>query len=210
MTKMERLIEKISKLKKGKTGKIVKTRMKEFSALGKKSSKEWFKELCFCVLTANCAANVCINIQKVIGEGFITLTERQLARKLRENGYRFPNLRANYIVSNRSYVHFLKKELKEFSDPEARKWLVDNIKGLGYKEASHFLRNVGYKNVAIIDFHIIDILAKNKLIQRPKTLTRTNYLMIEEVLRLLAEESGLNLAELDLYLWFLETGKVLK
>ncbi|GAJ17855.1 unnamed protein product, partial [marine sediment metagenome] len=29
-----------------------------------------------------------------------------------------------------------------------REWVVKNFKGLGYKEASHFLRNIGYKNFA--------------------------------------------------------------
>ena len=90
--------------------------------------------------------------------------------------------------------------------------MVENVKGLGFKEASHFLRNIGYKNLAIIDFHIVDILAGNKMIDKPKnrSLTRKRYLEIESVLRKLGEKTKLSQAELDLYLWYMETGKILK
>ena len=93
---------------------------------------------------------------------------------------------------------------------ELREWLVENIKGLGWKEASHFLRNIGYKNVAIIDFHIIDILERNNLVKRTKVLNKKSYFEIEKVLRRVGDKVKLNLAELDLYLWYMETGKVLK
>ena len=58
---------------------------------------------------------------------------------------------------------------------ERRAWLVDNIKGLGYKEASHFLRNIGFDDYAIIDSHILDLLERYNLIKQPKTLTRKKY-----------------------------------
>ena len=78
------------------------------------------------------------------------------------------------------------------------------------KEASHFLRNVGFEDYAIIDFHIIDILEKYGLIEKPKTMTKNKYLEIEDILKKLAKKVNLSLAELDLYLWYKETGKVLK
>jgi len=93
---------------------------------------------------------------------------------------------------------------------ERRAWLVDNIKGLGYKEASHFLRNIGFDDYAIIDFHILDLLERYRLIKKPKTLTTKQYRKIEHVLQKLATKTNLTLAELDLYLWYLETGKILK
>jgi len=36
------------------------------------------------------------------------------------------------------------------------------------------------------------------------------YLEIENLLREIAKETNLHLGELDLYLWYMETGKVLK
>jgi len=84
------------------------------------------------------------------------------------------------------------------------------VKGIGYKESSHFLRNVGFDDYAIIDFHIIDLLVKYQLIKRPKTITKNKYLEIEKILKKIAEKTNLTLAELDLYLWYMETGKILK
>ncbi|MFX1391198.1 MAG: N-glycosylase, partial [Promethearchaeota archaeon] len=63
---------------------------------------------------------------------------------------------------------------------------------------------------AIIDFHIIDILVSYNLIEKPKTLSKSKYLEIEGVLKDIGRRLKLNLAELDLYLWYLETGKILK
>ena len=91
-----------------------------------------------------------------------------------------------------------------------REWLVRNVKGVGYKEASHFLRNIGFKNLSIIDFHIIDLLARYGLIKKPRSLTRRRYLEIEGLLRRISEKLGISLAELDLYLWYMETGRILK
>jgi N-glycosylase/DNA lyase len=87
---------------------------------------------------------------------------------------------------------------------------VQNIKGLGYKEASHFLRNIGFDDYAIIDSHILDILKRYNLIKQPKTLTKKKYIEIENILQKIAKQTHLTLAELDLYLWYLETGKILK
>ena len=56
----------------------------------------------------------------------------------------------------------------------------------------------------------MDILVKNQLIEKPKTMTKSKYLEIEEILKNIAKKVKLTLAELDLYLWFIETGKVLK
>ncbi len=208
--KMNTLIKKISELKNNKGFSLkVKTRIKEFEALGKKENKFLFQELSFCLMTANFNAEKSIRIQNTINSGFLTLTEKQLEKKLSELGHRFPKTRAHYIVNARQYIPFLENVI-DSEDYDARDWLVKNIKGLGLKEASHFLRNCGKKNLAIIDFHIIDLLVKNKIISKPKTLTKSIYLNIEDKLKSIGKLVSLNLAELDLYLWFLETNKLLK
>jgi N-glycosylase/DNA lyase len=89
--------------------------------------------------------------------------------------------------------------------------LVDNIKGIGYKEASHFLRNVGFFDYAILDKHVIRTLYTNKLVPHlHKSLNRNNYLEYESVLGKLCKKLKLSQGELDLYLWYLSTKKVLK
>ena len=210
---MDSLISEIEKLKQSEIKEVIEKRMQEFSELGKKDNSEIFNELCFCLLTANFSALGGIKIQSNIGDGFSNLEEQDLANKLAELGHRFPNMRAKFIVESRKHKNNLKDILSRFEyDSDARNWFAENVKGLGMKEASHFMRNIGYKNVAIIDFHILDLLGKFGLIEKPKSksLTRKRYLEIENVLKQIAKESNTNLGELDLYLWYKETGKVLK
>lgn len=206
-----KLLETIEELKKSEVKNLVNKRIREFKENKKKSNIEIFKELCFCILTANFNAERSIKIQEEIGNGFLTLSKSILAEKLRKLGHRYPETRAKYIVEARRHVDTLKDIINSFNDEqELREWLVKNIKGIGYKEASHFLRNIGYTNLAILDFHIINVLAKHGLIKKPKTLTKRKYLEIEGILKVISKRLKLNLAELDLYLWYLETGKILK
>ena len=185
--------------------------MKEFSVIKENSIDEIFVEMCFCIMTANCAAEKCIEVHELIGSDFLKLSEESLVKAFREYGYRFPNIRANYIIESRKLINELKNQLDNLKDEiQLRDWIVKNIKGLGYKEASHFLRNIGFRNYAIVDFHVVDLLEKYDLIQKPKTLTKSKYLEIENVLRQLGNELDLSMAQLDLYLWYMETGKVLK
>lgn len=210
----EEIIKIIENLKSSEIKQIIDSRMKEFESLGNKNSNEIFKELCFCFMTANFSAHGGIKIQKKIGEGFSTLSEEELAKKLAELGHRFPNARAKYVILARPHKDTIKGTLQSFSEDNfARSWIVENIKGIGMKEASHFLRNIGYKNLAIIDFHIVDLLAKHGLIEKPKnrgSLTIKKYIEIENVLKEIAQKTNLSLGELDLYLWYEETGKILK
>lgn len=211
MDTMNGLLESVEYLKNSEVKKLVDARLKEFRELGNGSSNEIFKELCFCILTANFNAEKSMKIQMKIGDGFLILPESLLASKLKELGHRYPNTRARYIVNARKHKNSLRTTIKMFNDEnKLREWLDKNVKGIGYKEASHFLRNIGYTDFAIIDFHIIDVLTKYNIIEKPKTVTKRTYLETEELLRKIAGKSNFNLAELDLYLWYMETGKILK
>ena len=207
---MEKLLESIDILKESNVGTLVDTRIKEFKEIDRGSGDDLFNELCFCVLTANFNAEKCIKIQREIGEEFLTLSEEELAKKLAELGHRYPNTRAKYISESAKYKDSLKNIIQSSDGKELREWLVKNIKGFGYKEASHFLRNIGFDDYAIIDFHIVDILVRYNLIKRPKSLSKKRYLEIENILKDIARKLDFSLAELDLYLWYIETGKILK
>jgi len=133
--------------------------------------------------------------------------------------HRFPVARPRYIVITRDYFHAdcgmaLRKRLRSFKDPfERRDWLAQEkqVKGLGYKEASHFLRNIGVKGHAILDKHVMRCLAEVGVIDsaRPPS-TRTKYLEVEQQLILFARDIGVDFDELDLVLWSMKTGEVLK
>lgn len=208
MKQLAIVVQKLERNRKARA--LVNTRLCEFKAMQSKPSKELFKELCFCIMTANFDAAKSIKVQENVCNGFIELPGKKLEAKLRELGYRYPN-RAEYICNSRKHLKQLKQKISSSNNESSlREWLVNNVKGLGLKEASHFLRNIGFNNLAIIDFHIVDLLARYKLIKKPKTMTREKYLAVEKVLEKLAKKLKMSLAELDLYLWFLETGKVLK
>ena len=200
---MKQLIEQINELKKKDISIIINQRIKEFSSIPR-DFNSLFRELVFCLLTAGASAELGIKTINHLGDTIYRGTQEDIQKKLKEI-YRFHTIRAGYIFQARE--NFKKINL---NSQTIRDDLINNIKGLGMKEASHFLRNIGFKDYAIIDFHIIDILIKYGLIEKPKTLTRNKYLEIEGVLKKLADKVNLNLAELDIYLWYLETGKVLK
>lgn len=191
---------------------MIKQRIEEFERLRSRGTDaDWFSEMCFCILTANSTARLGIELQKTLGDGCITLSQSNVEAILRTGGHRFARPRADYICRARAHQK-LKAIIESFpDDASAREWLVENISGLGYKEASHFLRNTGHFGVAILDRHILKIMKEYSLIPAiPKTLTRKRYLEIEKVLSRLAETVDMPLGVLDFYLWFMRTGEILK
>jgi N-glycosylase/DNA lyase len=204
------LVNQINQLKKSKVKNVIDSRIRQFKNNGNNSNEHIFKELCFCLLTANFDAEKCLKIQQEIGDSFLKENREHIEKRLRDYGHRFPNKRAEYITKSIHCLNRLNKVIHFQDKNSVREWFVNNIKGFGYKEASHFLRNIGFEDYAIIDYHIIDILVKNNIIARPKSITKKNYLEIEKKLSKIASITNLNLAELDLYLWYLETGKILK
>ncbi|MBN2152309.1 MAG: N-glycosylase/DNA lyase [Candidatus Lokiarchaeota archaeon] len=209
----QELLAKIDTLKQSESKDVIDQRMAEFRSFRTRSSHDNFKELCFCILTGNCGAEASLRIHAAIGDRFLTCScPEEFTALLKDNGGRFYNNKGRFLGSACQYRDDLKDILDSFGDDEQslREWLVKNVFGFGYKESSHFMRNVGYENVAIIDFHIVDLLSAHGLVQKQKGLGKRKYLEIEGVLRGIAGKAGLSLGALDLVLWFIETGKILK
>lgn len=211
---MEKLDEFILKLKaiEEKAKPFVEERISQFKNLGLYGSEEdLFSELSFCVLTANWSANGGIKAQNKIGvSGFIKYSQEELVEVLSNLGHRFPYKRAEFIVENRHLIGNLRKII---SLPliEARKELVKEVKGIGWKEASHFLRNIGRLEVAILDRHILRVLKDLHLIgEIPNSWTEKRYLYIEERFKELSSTFNKLPGETDLYIWYLIKGKVEK
>ena len=74
-----------------------------------------------------------------------------------------------------------------------RDWFVRNVKGLGYKTASHFLRNLGADDLAIIDTHILKYM---KITDK-----KWDYIEVEKRFRKRAKRYGISVAELDAIVW---------
>ncbi len=203
------LEKEIKKLMQEETGRIAKQKIKEFQEFKNKTEENWFTELCFCLLTANTSAEMGLRVQKKITEKqFLCLPEKKLALELKKAGSRFHSRRAHFICEARKFFG-IKELLESMPEENKRDFLAKNIKGIGLKEASHFLRNTGNLNYAIIDKHVFNVAKENNLIKAQKINPKV-YLETEKKLEELAKKLGLSLGELDLYLWFKKTGKILK
>lgn len=209
-------IEKIYKEKQ----KDIEKRLREFKEIWEKGSNEDIHaELSFCILTPQSKA---VNAWKAI----TILRENGLlfngsAEDIVEylNIVRFKNNKAKYLVALREQMQNEKGEIitKDFFNSitdvkEKREWIVKNIKGMAYKEAGHFLRNVGFgKEIAILDRHILKNLVKLEVIEDvPKSLTPKLYLEIEEKMKTYCKFINIPMDSLDLLLWYKEAGEIFK
>src|SRR3989338_4968917 len=206
---MQELVQQIQHLQQTEIKQKIGHRLAEFQQFqtAEKSAQDWFSEFCFCLLTANAKSKTACAVQREIGAaGFATLSREDLVSVIKRNKHRFHNTKAKYIVAAREHQDIKEKILQFSEQKEMREWLVANIKGYGYKEASHFLRNVGFRNLAILDRHVITLMAENKLIEKPKNLNKRNYIKIEGEFKKICDRTGMSCAELDMYMWHLKTG----
>jgi len=202
--------ERISQFKSLKEKGITKFSFKPFLKI-EPYDADIFSEGCFCILTANSSATMGIKIQKEVGiEGFHNYDIDKLYEIIRKNGHRFAMQRAERIVKLRDKKTLLENLAKEKNGKFAREILVKEVHGYGYKEASHFLRNIGFDDVAIIDRHISRFLFEKGLVKPRKTITKKVYLECEEALEKISQDFGLTQAKLDLYIFYIKTKKVLK
>jgi len=194
--------------------KVVKQRIREFRATRSEDSYRWFEELVFCILTAYSSAEVGLRCVKALKEkNHIFRGSRDMVRKtLEEAGHRFALRRAEYIVLARNGSRELKENVLRMGNAmAAREWLVKEFKGIGWKEGSHFLRNVGFLDVAILDRHVLRVMSEHGLIEEEaKSLSKKKYLKHENILRKVSSELRMPLGELDLYLWYMKTKCVFK
>lgn len=201
-----------------KKPEIVK-RLAEFRAVYRKGNSAIFEELCFCILTAGSSAKMGLRTIEALRDILMTGTLRELQDRARKNRVRFWRVRPSYIVQTRTYLQDacgmdLKRLLESFESPEARRdFFAKNkaIKGLGYKETSHFLRNIGFPGYAILDKHILNSLREMGVINnRMRSTNRNGYLAIEKKLKEFAAKINIDMDHLDLLLWSRKTGEILK
>ncbi len=210
---MQTLIEQINKIKKTEVKQRIDQRLSEFTTFQtSKNNQAWFSELCFCLLTANAKSKTACAVQQELGyTGFATASVELISATIKKNKHRFHNTKAKYIYAARSQTN-IREQMQSFATQfDAREWLVQNIKGYGYKEASHFLRNVGFFDVAILDRHVLNHLHEHNIIKKiPTSLNKNNYLEIEEKMIPLCTALQMPQGELDMYLWYMKAGDVLK
>ena len=201
--------------------KQIRKRLGEFQEVWRNGSDaRLWEELAYCIFTAGASARMGLDSVDAVRSLLLDGGSKAMAKALKKAGaHRFPNARPEYIVATREYFHVdcgmkLRDRLRGFSNPlERRDWLAQEkqVKGLGYKEASHFLRNIGVKGHAILDKHVMRCLAEIGVIDSAKPpSTRRKYLEVEQQLISFARDVRVDFDELDLVLWSMKTGEVLK
>jgi N-glycosylase/DNA lyase len=201
--------------------KEIRARLREFHRVWQTANDaRLWEEMVYCIFTAGASAKMGLRsveaIRPLLAKGHPAAMTRALVSA---GAHRFPNARPVYVVTTRDYLQGsfsmkLRKRLESFSDPvERRDWLATEprIKGLGYKESSHYLRNIGFKGYSILDKHIVRCLAELGVIDSAKPpANRSRYLDTETKMRQFSGEVGIDFDELDLVLWSMKTGEILK
>ncbi|MBI5061381.1 MAG: DNA lyase [Candidatus Aenigmarchaeota archaeon] len=179
------------------------------NAKKKSSNKEdVFFELCFCLLTPQSKAPLCrTSLKNLSDSGKLSGSSAQFMAKDMKS-VRFCNNKAKYLVHARERRDEIFDKITELknSPKELREYLAKNVKGYGYKEASHFLRNIGLgEELAILDRHILRYMM-NFGFEELKFLSRKNYLDYEAKFVEFAKGLGLKPAELDIAIWLSASG----
>jgi len=197
---------------------LIKQRMQEFKRAYRKGNESIFTELCFCIFTAGASARMGLICIEAIKDIILTGTAAELEERI-ERKHRYPKARAEYIIHTRNFLqkHYnmqIVSLIESFDDKiKLRDFFAANkgIKGIGYKEASHFLRNIGFKGYAILDKHILRSLHEFGVISSPEPpKSRKMYLEIEAKMKQFAREVNIDFDDLDLLLWSNRTGEILK
>jgi N-glycosylase/DNA lyase len=193
----------------------IDNKLLEFKGIRDRSDSEIFEELIYCILTVQSSARSAGRaIERLKVKGLLFRgSAREVERALK--GVRFAKTKAKRIINARrlfSSVRGMVIKTKLPADPHAaRSYLAEEVDGMGYKEASHFLRNIGYQGLAILDRHVLRGLYDLEAIDEvPRSLTKKRYLAIERLYFDLARKAGICPEALDLVLWSARTGEILK
>ena len=197
----------------------INNRITEFESIIRSGSDEdIMSELVFCIFTPQSKARKCwesvvdLKSNNILYEGNANSILPFI------NNVRFKNRKSQYAAdainkfkNNNRFT--IKETLNSFSDTrELRNWFAENIRGYGYKEASHFLRNIGLgEKLAILDRHILKNLVRINIIDEiPKNITKSKYIDIENKIEDLCKKIKIRMDFFDLVLWYSEAGEIFK
>jgi N-glycosylase/DNA lyase len=189
----------------------IQARLEEFARV---PPSQYFYELCFCLCTPQSKAE---HAYAVVAQ----LQERDFERvgfdptpllAHKAHYIRFHNTKARRLLAVRQQWQQIASVLTSRTSSQAqRDWLAEHINGFGLKEASHFLRNIGHRNLPILDRHTLKHLLRcGVFTELPNVGTRARYLDAADGFTRFAAHICIPLDELDLLFWAMEAGLVLK
>ncbi len=197
----------------------IEDKIKRFKSIWKNGSdEELFIELSFCILTPQSKATeawkaICKLVEST---DLFNGSSANISKEL--NKVRFKNNKAKYLLAAREKFSgsegFITRELLNNAGDiiKKRRWLAEKVIGIGYKYASHFLRNIGFvEDLAILDRHILKNMKYYGLIPEiPKSITPRNYIDLENKMKNFSSQIGIPLEYLDFIFWYNETGTIFK
>jgi len=189
----------------------IRKRLREFRSV---PPAEYFYEIAYCLLTPQSSARNAGKAVEALRDGcfFERSFDPEPLLRRKESYIRFHRTKAKRLLRAREEYPVIARRLSTGSEGgELRKWLVENVSGLGWKESSHFLRNIGHSGLAILDRHVLkNLRGLGVLGKLPGALTAKRYLAIEQKFREFSSSVGIPMDELDLLFWSMETGEILK
>ena len=204
----------------------MRRRLEYFERVFKRDNdKRLFAELAFCICTpqtkarSGAAAIIDLYNNNLLFNGSAEKVANILIKHVR-----FHNMKADNIVLARKLYfpkgQFILKDrineaVKNDTMVELRNQLAKEVKGYGLKEASHFLRNIGFgQKIAILDRHIMRVMDKLSILPEgmtPKTsLTKNNYLQCESNLVEYSKSEKIPMEYLDFVFWYDATNDIFK
>jgi len=141
--------------------------------------------------------------------GITGVLQEKLDVNGRERKYRFPAAKGRQLAACRLAVDRTASSLTALlgalvNPVDARLWLVDHAPGIGPKQASMFLRNIGVTyDLAVLDRHVVEYMALVGIDDGfvTKITTLAGYGKSEERLRAYANTQGFSVGLLDWAIW---------
>jgi N-glycosylase/DNA lyase len=190
---------------------LIIARLQDFANV---KPEEYFYELCFCICTPQSKAEHADAVAKLLQAQNFYGTGFDPTPLLRDKTHyiRFHNTKAMRLLRVRQqWPEIASLLVSGTSSEEKRDWLAENVDGFGYKEAAHFLRNIGYRNLPILDRHILKhLVACGVFNELPMISTKARYMAAGEAFKTFGQHVGISMDELDLFFWALEAGLILK
>jgi N-glycosylase/DNA lyase len=182
-----------------------------------------WRELSCCVLSSQVPYELAVEYARQIAEASLLISPVSLVvltKKLeallrtpalvggRRRMYRFPSSKAHQLARTRAAVTnaagTLTSLINSFESPTAaREWFSTFAPGVGPKQASMFLRNVGLSyELAVLDRHVISYMHAQELLSSEESLARlVSYSRVEERLSSHAAQMGHEVGYLDWAIW---------
>ena len=191
------------------------------------SEEQLFEELICCILSSQVSYVLAkAAIQKLANADLVSLNKPSISARdyekrvnsvlkssILNNGkkvhYRFPNLRARQIAELRNNIiqnnfNLFDIVYKQTDPLKIRNTLIDVISGVGPKQSSMFLRNIGRSyDLAILDRHVINYMVAVKITSdiNIKKFNKNLYLNTEEELIQYALGIGYPVGCVDWAIW---------